>query len=164
MNSCGNSNTSTRLRGSKYAETQEESINQGGGISKEESGVISGYSVNDFNVPRNTLVICQRSSNYSSDHGYTRFKPRLLSLLSYGFFIIITAFLSQLVDNNKAKSFPIDSAVYHEMSFEWRVVAAMQTVPGAEHVVGPSKRPSTIATQTQSLAISLHLDPSFKNR
>ncbi|XP_011150895.1 serine/threonine-protein kinase SMG1 [Harpegnathos saltator] len=77
MNSCGNSNTGTRLRGSKYAEGQEESINQGGGLNKEDNSVISGYSVNDFNVPRNTLVICQRTSNYSSDHGYSRFKPRL---------------------------------------------------------------------------------------
>ncbi|XP_014477330.1 PREDICTED: serine/threonine-protein kinase SMG1 isoform X2 [Dinoponera quadriceps] len=76
MNSCGSSNTSTtRLRGSKYVEAQEEPINQGGGINKEDNSVISGYS--DFNVPRNTLVICQRTSNYSSDHGYTRFKPRL---------------------------------------------------------------------------------------
>lgn len=74
MNSCGNSNIGTRLRGPKYTEAQEESINQGGGINKEDSSV---YGVNDFNVPRNTLVICQRTSNYSSDHGYTRFKPRL---------------------------------------------------------------------------------------
>ncbi|KYQ50767.1 Serine/threonine-protein kinase SMG1 [Trachymyrmex zeteki] len=77
MNSCGNSNTSTRLRGSKCAETQDESINQGGDIEKEDSGVISGYSVNDLNVPRSTLVICQRNSNYSSDYGFARFKPRL---------------------------------------------------------------------------------------
>ncbi|KAL0113113.1 hypothetical protein PUN28_012373 [Cardiocondyla obscurior] len=77
MNSCGNSNTSTRLRGSKCAETQNESINQEGEIEKEGSGVTSGYSVNDFNVPRNTLVICQRNSNYSSDHSFGRFKPRL---------------------------------------------------------------------------------------
>lgn len=76
MNSCGNSNTSTRLRGSKCAETQDESINQGGEIEKEGSGVIGGYSVNDFNVPRSTLVICQRNSNYSSDHGFARFKSR----------------------------------------------------------------------------------------
>lgn len=76
MNSCGNSNTSTRLRGSKCAETQDESINQGGEIDKEGSGVISGYSVNDLNVPRSTLVICQRNSNYSSDHSFARFKPR----------------------------------------------------------------------------------------
>lgn len=76
MNSCGNSNTSTRLRGSKCTETQDESINQEGEIEKEGSGVISGYSVNDLNVPRSTLVICQRNSNYSSDHGFARFKPR----------------------------------------------------------------------------------------
>ncbi|KAG5339618.1 SMG1 kinase, partial [Acromyrmex charruanus] len=80
MNSCGNSNTSTRLRGSKCAETQDESINQGGEIEKEDSGVISGYSVNDLNVPRSTLVICQRNPNYSSDYGFARFKPRLSSL------------------------------------------------------------------------------------
>lgn len=77
MNSCGNSNISTRLRGSKCAETPDESTNQGGEIEKEESGVISGYSINDLNVPRSTLVICQRNSNYSSDHGFARFKPRL---------------------------------------------------------------------------------------
>ncbi|KYN40743.1 Serine/threonine-protein kinase SMG1 [Trachymyrmex septentrionalis] len=80
MNSCGNSTTSTRLRGSKCAETQDESIDQGGEIEKEDSGVISGYSVNDLNVPRSTLVICQRNSNYSSDYGFTRFKPRLSGL------------------------------------------------------------------------------------
>ncbi|XP_011689275.1 PREDICTED: serine/threonine-protein kinase SMG1 [Wasmannia auropunctata] len=77
MNSCGNSNTSTRLRGSKCVETQDESINQGGEIEKEDIGVISDYSVNDLNVPRSTLVICQRNSNYSSDHSFARFKPRL---------------------------------------------------------------------------------------
>lgn len=76
MNSCGNSNISTRLRGSKCAETQEESINQLEEIEKEDSGVISGYNINDLHVPRSTLVICQRNSNYSSDHGFARFKPR----------------------------------------------------------------------------------------
>lgn len=77
MNSCGNSTTSTRLRGSKYPEAQDESITQGGEVDKEDS-VISGYGANDFNVPRSTLVICQRNSNYSSDHGYTRFKSRFI--------------------------------------------------------------------------------------
>jgi len=81
MNSCGNSNISSTLRGSKFAETQDESINQGGEIEKEDSGVISGYSINDLNVPRSTLVICQRNSNYSSDHSFARFKPRYLFLL-----------------------------------------------------------------------------------
>ncbi|KAL6259418.1 hypothetical protein P5V15_009339 [Pogonomyrmex californicus] len=74
MNSCGNSNTSTRLRGSR-TETQDESTNQGGEIEKEDSSVISGYSINDLKVPQNTLVICQRNSNYSSDHSFARFKP-----------------------------------------------------------------------------------------
>ncbi|KYM96819.1 Serine/threonine-protein kinase SMG1 [Cyphomyrmex costatus] len=79
MNSCGNSNTSTRLRGSKCAETPDESINHGGEIEREDGGVISGYSVNDL-IPRSTLVICQRNSNYSSDYGFARFKPRLSSV------------------------------------------------------------------------------------
>lgn len=86
MNSCGNSNTSTKLqaRGSKCAEAQDESVNQGREIEKEGSGVISSYSVNDLNVPR-TLVICQRNSNnYSSDHGFARFKPR------YPFFLFVS--------------------------------------------------------------------------
>lgn len=79
MNSCGSSNTSTRLRGSKCIETQDESVNQGAEAEKEDDSVISNYGVNDFNVPRSTLVICPRNSNYSSDHSFGRFKPRFAS-------------------------------------------------------------------------------------
>jgi len=82
MNSCGSSNTSTRLRGSKYIETQDESINQGGEIEKEDDSVINNYTLNDFNVPRSTLVICPRNSNYSSDHNFSRFKPRFAFMSS----------------------------------------------------------------------------------
>lgn len=96
MNSCGNSNISTRLRGSKCAETPDESINQIGEIEKEGSGVISGYSINELNVPRSTLVICQRNSNYSSDHGFTRFKPRF-----FYFFIRLNSMLSSVLSINE---------------------------------------------------------------
>ena len=94
MNSCGNSNTSTRLRGSKCAETQDESINQGGEIEKEDSGVISGYSVNDLNVPRSTLVICQRNSNYSSDYSFARFKPRYHHLC-FNYILVMISLINQ---------------------------------------------------------------------
>ncbi|XP_020295832.1 serine/threonine-protein kinase SMG1 isoform X3 [Pseudomyrmex gracilis] len=80
MNSCGNSNISTKLRGSKCIETQKESINQGEEIETEDSSVINDYTVNNLNAPRSTLVICQRNSNYSSEHNFTRFKPRLSGL------------------------------------------------------------------------------------
>jgi len=96
MNSCGNSNISTRLRGSKCVETPDESINQIGEIEKEGSGVISGYSINELNVPRSTLVICQRNSNYSSDHGFTRFKPRF-----FYFFIRLNSMLSSVLSINE---------------------------------------------------------------
>lgn len=96
MNSCGNSNTSTRLRGSKCTETQDESINQGEEIERESSGVISGYSVNDLNVPRSTLVICQRNSNYSSDHGFARFKPRYP--FSFFYVLVLDIFTISLIN------------------------------------------------------------------
>lgn len=159
MNSCGNSNISTRLRGSKCAETPDESINQIGEIEKEGSGVISGYSINELNVPRSTLVICQRNSNYSSDHGFTRFKPR------FSFISIISCPVSyRLMRLLQCEIFVLDSAVFQEMNFEWRVAAALQIVPGVGRVGEPSRRSSTIANQTQSPATTLHLDPSFKNR
>lgn len=87
MNSCGNSNISTRLRGSKCAETQDESTNQGGEIEKEDDSEISGDGVNDINPSRAPLAI-QRNSNYSSDHSFTRFKSRYS-------FILILMILSQ---------------------------------------------------------------------
>ncbi|XP_031845911.1 serine/threonine-protein kinase Smg1 isoform X3 [Nomia melanderi] len=80
MNSCGNSNISTKLRGSKCLEVQEESVgnNQATELDKGDINVLSGYNSNDFNAPRGTLVICQRNSNhYSSDHSFSRFKPRI---------------------------------------------------------------------------------------
>ncbi|XP_076757575.1 serine/threonine-protein kinase Smg1 isoform X3 [Xylocopa sonorina] len=80
MNSCGNSNISTKLRGSKCSEIQEESVsnNRAGVLEKGDVNVLSGYNSNDFNAPRDTLVICPRSSNnYSSDHNFSRFKPRI---------------------------------------------------------------------------------------
>ncbi|OAD60741.1 Serine/threonine-protein kinase SMG1 [Eufriesea mexicana] len=80
MNSCGNSNISTRLRGSKCSEIQEESIsnNRPSVLEKGDVNVLSGYNSNDFNAPRGTLVICQRSTNnYSSEHSFSRFKPRI---------------------------------------------------------------------------------------
>lgn len=59
----------------------------------------------------------------------------------------------------------VDSVVFHEMNFEWRVVVALQTEQEAGHVGGLSRKPSMIVNQTQNLpAIILHLDPSFKNR
>lgn len=79
MNSCGNSNISTKLRGSKCLEIQEESLgnNRSGELEKGDVNVLNNYSANDFNAPRGTLVICHRSSNnYSSDHSFSRFKPR----------------------------------------------------------------------------------------
>ncbi|KOC68709.1 Serine/threonine-protein kinase SMG1 [Habropoda laboriosa] len=80
MNSCGNSNISTKLRGSKCSEIQEESVsnNRAGILEKGDINVLSGYSSNDFNATRGTLVICQRSTNnYSSEHSFSRFKPRI---------------------------------------------------------------------------------------
>lgn len=79
MNSCGNSNISTKLRGSKCSEIQEESVsnNRAGGLEKGDINVLSGYNANDFNTPRGTLVICQRNTHtYSSEHNFSRFKPR----------------------------------------------------------------------------------------
>lgn len=58
----------------------------------------------------------------------------------------------------------IDSAVFQEMNFEWRAVAALQIVPEVERGEEVSRKVSTIASRTQSQAITLHLDPSFKNR
>lgn len=80
MNSCGNSNISTKLRGSKCSEIQEESVgnNRANVLEKGDVSVLSGYNSNDFNAPRGTLVICPRSTNnYSSDHSFSRFKPRI---------------------------------------------------------------------------------------
>ncbi|XP_026671607.1 serine/threonine-protein kinase SMG1 [Ceratina calcarata] len=79
MNSCGNSNISTKLRGSKCSEIQEESVsnNRAGVLEKGDVNVLTGYNSNDFNAPRDTLVICQRTSNYPSDHSFSRFKPRI---------------------------------------------------------------------------------------
>ncbi|XP_043258587.1 serine/threonine-protein kinase SMG1 isoform X3 [Colletes gigas] len=80
MNSCGNSNISTKLRGSKCLEIQEETVgnNRAGELEKGEVNVLNSYSINDFNAPRGTLVICHRSTNnYSSDHNFSRFKPRI---------------------------------------------------------------------------------------
>ncbi|KOX79166.1 Serine/threonine-protein kinase SMG1 [Melipona quadrifasciata] len=80
MNSCGNSNISTKLRGSKCSEIQEESVsnNRASVLEKGDVSVLSGYNSNDFNTPRGTLVICPRSTNnYSSDHSFSRFKPRI---------------------------------------------------------------------------------------
>ncbi|XP_034180761.2 serine/threonine-protein kinase Smg1 isoform X1 [Osmia lignaria lignaria] len=80
MNSCGNSNISTKLRGSKCSEIQEESVsnNRAGGLEKGDINVLSGYNANDFNTPRGTLVICQRNTHtYSSEHNFSRFKPRI---------------------------------------------------------------------------------------
>lgn len=163
MNSCGNSNTSTKLRGSKCAEAQDKSVNQGREIEKEGSGVISSYSVNDLNVPRSTLVICQRNSNnYSSDHGFARFKPRYpFFLLCFGYLCDISGKLRIIIYD---KIYATDSVEFQEMNFEWHVVAALQIVPGVGHVGGLLKRLSMTASQIQSPAITLHLDPSFKNR
>ncbi|KZC05708.1 Serine/threonine-protein kinase SMG1 [Dufourea novaeangliae] len=80
MNSCGNSNISTKLRGTKCLEVQEESVcnNRATELDKGDINVLTGYNTNDFNAPRGTLVICQRNSNnYSSDHSFSRFKPRI---------------------------------------------------------------------------------------
>ncbi|CAK9817618.1 Serine/threonine-protein kinase SMG1 [Anthophora quadrimaculata] len=80
MNSCGNSNISTKLRGSKCSEIQEESVsnNRAGILEKGDINVLTGYNSNDFNATRGTLVICQRSTNnYSSEHSFSRFKPRI---------------------------------------------------------------------------------------
>ncbi|XP_076649018.1 serine/threonine-protein kinase Smg1 isoform X2 [Halictus rubicundus] len=80
MNSCGNSNISTKLRGSKCLEIQEESVgnNRATELDKGDVNALSGYNTNDFNAPRGPLVICQRNSNhYSSDHSFSRFKPRI---------------------------------------------------------------------------------------
>lgn len=79
MNSCGNSNIGTKLRGSKGLENQEDSVEskQEESLEKDDTDILSGYSLNDYNIPRATLVICQRNSNnYSTDHNFSRFKPR----------------------------------------------------------------------------------------
>ena len=85
MNSCGNSNIGTKLRGSKSSEIQEDPVGsrQAESSEKEDSDILGGYSSNDFSIPRGTLVICQRNSNnYSSDHSFSRFKPRYVVHIS----------------------------------------------------------------------------------
>ncbi|XP_035721238.1 serine/threonine-protein kinase SMG1-like isoform X1 [Vespa mandarinia] len=80
MNSCGSFNTNTKLRGLRNSETLEESPcnSQGSDIEKGDGGTLTSYGINDFNVPRGTLVICQRNSNnYLSDHSFSKFKPRI---------------------------------------------------------------------------------------
>lgn len=98
MNSCGNSNISTKLRGSKCSEIQEESVsnNRASVLEKGDVSVLSGYNSNDFNTPRGTLVICPRSTNnYSSDHSFSRFKPRYFSSqLSKSIYVFFFFFLS----------------------------------------------------------------------
>ncbi|XP_015595300.1 serine/threonine-protein kinase SMG1 [Cephus cinctus] len=79
MNNCENANTSTKLCGNKNLEIQEESVTNNfiGNSDKGEGDTLTGYCVNDFNIPQGTLVICQRnSSNYPADHGVSRFKSR----------------------------------------------------------------------------------------
>lgn len=80
MNSCGNSNVSTKLRGSKCSEIRDDcggGNNRIGEFEKGDTNVLTGYGASDFNASRGTLVICQRSTNsYSSDHSFSKFKPR----------------------------------------------------------------------------------------
>lgn len=78
MNSCGNSNIGTTLRGSKVSENQQDSVE--GKLEEnfeKDDDILTGHSLHDYNIPRATLVICQRNSNNSSsDHTFSRFKPR----------------------------------------------------------------------------------------
>lgn len=69
-----------------------------------------------------------------------------------------------LINNKSIIQQNIGSVVFQEMNFEWHVVAVPQTVPEVGHVEEPLKRLSMIENQTQNLVITLHLDPSFKNR
>lgn len=79
MNSCGNSKIGPNLRGSKSCEIQEDPVGQAEISEKEDSK--TDYGLNDFSIPRGTLVICQRNSNnYSSDHSFSRFKPRYVEM------------------------------------------------------------------------------------
>jgi len=70
---------------------------------------------------------------------------------------------NHLIERMKERNIT-DSVVFQEMNSEWHVVAVPQIVPEVEHEEGLSKRLSMIVNQTQSPAITLHLDPSFKNR
>ncbi|XP_057324226.1 serine/threonine-protein kinase SMG1 isoform X1 [Microplitis mediator] len=91
MNSCENSNASTKLQGSKSSELWEESTsNSSSSIKtvgdtdkfdkknqKSTKGESDTTNVNDSGVPRGTLVICPRNSGgFLGDHCFSRIKQR----------------------------------------------------------------------------------------
>lgn len=91
MNSCENSNASTKLQGSKSSELWEESTSNSSSIktvgdntdkfdkksSKTTKGESDTTNVNDSGVPRGTLVICPRNSGgFLGDHCFSRIKQR----------------------------------------------------------------------------------------
>lgn len=90
MNSCGNANASTKLRGSKTSETREEPAgnsqdnNEGKSDGDREceadgdgDGDGDADADGDSNNPRQPLLICHRNSTgYSSDRPVARLKSR----------------------------------------------------------------------------------------
>lgn len=100
MNSCGSFNTNTKLRGLRNSETFEESPcnSQGSDIEKGDGGTLTSYGINDFNVPRGTLVICQRNSNnYLSDHSFSKFKPRYIFYFDKIYFFVVSLSLYNMI-------------------------------------------------------------------
>ncbi|XP_046606357.1 serine/threonine-protein kinase SMG1 isoform X1 [Neodiprion virginianus] len=88
MNSCGNANASTKLRGAKVTtELREEHVgnsdsnNEEKGDGDGDNNTLPGYSAGDSINQRQALFICQRNSTlgYSSDRAITRFKSRTSS-------------------------------------------------------------------------------------
>ncbi|XP_063980993.1 serine/threonine-protein kinase SMG1 [Diachasmimorpha longicaudata] len=84
MNSCANCNTGTKLRGSKSSELREESSSstdkteEADKTDKKVKNEITETesSINDFGVPKGTLVICQKNSAGISEHSFSRIKQR----------------------------------------------------------------------------------------
>lgn len=85
MNSCGNTNASTKLRGSKVSEARDEQAgisevnNEEKGNGDGEGNTSPGFDTGDSANQRQALLICQRNSTGScSERPITRFKSRYI--------------------------------------------------------------------------------------